>query len=78
MKNFNLLSYILGFMTLMLLSATSLKAGLITIKPADPRYVVTYKGYLPQQFVSKWVKKGYVFKHSSGTYGDTFVVMEKY
>lgn len=78
MKNFNLLSYILGFMTLMLFSATSLKAGFVTIKPAEPKSTVTYTGSYPRDFVSKWKKKGYVFKHSSGEYHEHFVVMEKY
>ena len=60
------------------MSATAIKTELLTVKPASPKYVKTYVGYNPKNFISDCVKQGYVFKHSSGDYHEYFVVMEKY
>lgn len=71
-------NFILGCLFVLLTSATLTQTDLLTIKPATPKSVVTYYGDNPKPFVSKYVKMGYVFKHSNGTYGWTFIIMEKY
>lgn len=89
MKNFNLLSYILGFMTLMLFSATSLKAGFVTNTPAPPKayHVKSFSSWDTRYDVEKHIisfyRKGYVLKSNAmfggkNDFAGAIVVMEKY
>ena len=71
-------NFILGCLFILLTSATLKNTDLLTIKPATPKSVVTYQGENPKEFVKEYTKLGYIFKHSSGTYGWTFIIMEKY
>lgn len=79
-------NFILGCLFVLLTSATLTKTDLLTIKPATPKSVVTYYGDNPKEFISKYTKMGYIFKHSSqsqgsenGSYWVTcLIVMEKY
>ena len=79
-------NFILGCLFVLFTSATLTKTDLLTIKPATPKSVVTYYGDNPKEFISKYTKMGYIFKHSSQSQGSNsasswvhcLVVMEKY
>lgn len=80
----NLFYFVLGLCLVILTSATTV--SVMTVKPATPKVVVTYYGDNPKEFISKYSKMGYIFKHSSQSQGSNstsywvhcLVVMEKY
>ena len=89
MKNSNLLSFILGFMLLMLLSAKSFQERPTITTQAKPTgyHIKSFSSYdtryTVEQHITSFYRKGYVLK-SNSMFGDkdsfdgAIVVMEKY
>lgn len=75
----NILSFLLGIFLIVLTSSALVDSGIVTFKPATPKYTVSYNGRHPEIFTQEYAKKGYVVTSSASCgYYYTYVVMVKY
>lgn len=82
MKN-NILIFLLGIFVTISIAATIPNTGLLTVKPATPKSVISFYGYRasPEEVVNKinkYSKYGYVVKEMVGSDYSYIIVMEKY
>ena len=82
MKN-NILIFLLGIFVTISIAATVPNTGLLTVKPATPKSVISFYGYRasPESVVdkiNKYSKYGYVVKEMVGSDYTYIIVMEKY
>ena len=82
MKN-NILLFLLGIFVTISIAATIPNTGLLTIKPATPKSVISFYGYraYPESVVdkiNKYSNYGYIVKEMVGSDYSYIIVMEKY
>ena len=82
MKN-SILLFLLGIFVTISIAATIPNTGLLTIKPATPKSVISFYGYraYPESVVAKinkYFKNGYIVKEMVGSDYTYIIVMEKY
>lgn len=59
-------------------AAGTIKADLLTVKPARPISVAVYHGINPKRFIIEHAKLGYIVRTTSANSSGTLVTMEKY
>jgi hypothetical protein len=75
MKN-SILTFLLGIFVTISIAATVPNTGILTIKPATPKYTVTTEDF---REIPKWVSKGYQVQHvSNGSGGREYIILVKY
>ena len=82
MKN-SILIFLLGIFVTISIAATVPNTGLLTVKPATPKSIISFYGYRahPEGVVNKinkYSKYGYVVKEMVGSDYTYIIVMEKY
>ena len=82
MKN-SILLFLLGIFVTISIAATIPNTGLLTIKPATPKSVISFYEYraYPESVVdkiNKYSKNGYIVKEMVGSDYNYIIVMEKY
>ena len=82
MKN-SILLFLLGIFVTISIAATIPNTGLLTIKPATPKSVISFYEYStdPESVVdkiNKYSKNGYIVKEMVGSDYSYIIVMEKY
>ena len=80
MKN-SILLFLLGIFVTISIAATIPNTGLLTIKPATPKSVISFYEYSPYSVVdkiNKYSKNGYIVKEMVGSDYNYIIVMEKY
>ena len=82
MKN-SILLFLLGIFVTISIAATIPNTGLLTIKPATPKSVISFYGYRahPEPVVdkiNKYSKHGYIVKEIISSNYTYIIVMEKY